>query len=51
MRHEVEDIGPVAVEATGSGPDPSYRVVVGPIGTSAVEAAQEMAGFVVPAAR
>jgi rare lipoprotein A len=55
MRHEVEDIGPVAVEATGSGPGsdsgPAYRVVVGPIGTSAVEAAQEMAGFAVPAAR
>jgi rare lipoprotein A len=51
MRHQVEDIGPVAVEATDSSPDPSYRVVVGPIGTSAVEAAQEMAGFAVPAAR
>ena len=51
MRHEVEDIGPVTIEAAGAGPDASYRVIVGPIGNEALEAAQEMAGFTGAAAR
>jgi hypothetical protein len=45
MRHEVEEIGPVAIEPAGSGPEPAYRVVVGPLDGGAIEAAQEMAGF------
>jgi rare lipoprotein A len=45
MRNEVENIGPVAIEPTGSGSEPAYRVVVGPLEGSAIEAAQEMAGF------
>jgi rare lipoprotein A len=51
MRHQVEDIGPVTIEAGGTEAEPAYRVIVGPIGTAAVEAAQELAGFAGPAAR
>ena len=51
MRHEVEVIGPATIEAAGTHPDPSYSVIVGPIDTSAMEAAQEMAGFAGAAAR
>jgi peptidoglycan lytic transglycosylase len=46
MHHELENLGPVAVEEITGGAEPSYRVLVGPLGdAAAVEAAQQLAGL------
>jgi rare lipoprotein A len=45
MRNEVESLGPTSIEGTNEGSGSVFRVVVGPLPASAIEAAREMAGF------